>query len=192
MHEPRGRRCPAHKATHSALKREDKHARDFARERAATRAFRARASPESARPCATLYRDGSAAFPGEPAHFEEVTEVVRFWAVLMPVIVMAACVDGGPVLGITNGRRRFPLRTGCKFVDGTLVPQTLPRTDRLTMIGLRQLINSVVQRLREQEANETQPVAQDLATPRQGLPRLLSEEDERASHRQTESALLKP
>jgi hypothetical protein len=49
------------------------------------------------------------------------------------------------------------------------------------MIGLRQLINSVVQRLREQEANETQPVAQDLATPRQGLPRLLSEEDERAS-----------
>ena len=49
------------------------------------------------------------------------------------------------------------------------------------MLGLRQLINSVVQRLREQEAHETQPEAQDLATPRQGLPRLLSEEDERAS-----------
>ena len=97
------------------------------------------------------------------------------------------------ILGLTKGRGRFSL--GCRlqvYVDGTLVPQTLPRTDRLTMIGLRQLINSVVQRLREQEANETQPVAQDLATPRQGLPRLLSEEDERASHRQTESALLKP
>ena len=60
------------------------------------------------------------------------------------------------------------------------------------MIGLRQLINSVVQKLREQEANETKPVVQDLATPRQGLPRLLFEEDERGSHRQTESALLKP
>ena len=55
------------------------------------------------------------------------------------------------------------------------------------MIGLRQLINSVVQRLREQEANETlQPVAQDLATPRQGLPRIMSEEDERASEKQAE------
>ena len=49
------------------------------------------------------------------------------------------------------------------------------------MIGLRQLINSVVQRLREQEASESQPAAQDVATPRQGLPRLLSDEDERAS-----------
>ena len=51
------------------------------------------------------------------------------------------------------------------------------------MLQLRQLINSVVQRLREQEANEAQPPAQDLATPRQGLPRLLSDEDERVAAR---------
>jgi hypothetical protein len=48
------------------------------------------------------------------------------------------------------------------------------------MLQLRQLINSVVQRLREQEATEAEPLAQDLATPRQGLPRLVSDEDERA------------
>ena len=132
--------------------------------------------------CHALSRRQRRLCPGEPsAPRRSYTEVVRFWAVLMPV--MAACLDGClSILGLTKGRGRFSL--GCRlqvYVDGTLVPQTLPRTDRLTMIGLRQLINSVVQRLREQEANETQPVAQDLATPRQGLPRLLSEEDERAS-----------
>ena len=41
------------------------------------------------------------------------------------------------------------------------------------MLQLRQLINSVVQRLREQDADEeveAEPQAQDAATPRHGLP----------------------
>ena len=54
------------------------------------------------------------------------------------------------------------------------------------MQQLRLLINSVVQRLREQEARDEaqEPLAQDVATPRQGLPRLLSDEDERLVQRE--------
>jgi len=54
------------------------------------------------------------------------------------------------------------------------------------MLQLRQLINSVVQRLREQEADEPQQAEHehDAATPRQGLPQLLSEEDARTAQRE--------
>lgn len=54
------------------------------------------------------------------------------------------------------------------------------------MLQLRQLINSVVQRLREQEPDEPQQPQheQDAATPRQGLPQLLSDEDARTAQRQ--------
>lgn len=53
------------------------------------------------------------------------------------------------------------------------------------MLQLRQLINSVVQRLREQEADEPQPLQheQDAAAPRQGIPQLLSDEDARTAQR---------